>query len=433
MLNVLSVLERMRARPRPKLFMLAVLLALPLASLGCKKPEICDDKADNDGDNLIDCDDVTDCSLAPNCVVLECGNGGVDAGEDCDGANLNNQQCTDQGFASGALACNADCSFNTNACVAGDVELCGNGIDDDADTKIDCNDAGCATDAACDAPSANNNAVGAGFSGALAVAISNNGATAFFTGYNAADQAAVFSAPTTGGAATQLFAGAPLDKPTGLALSPDGTTLFIADLSAGVNEAGGVFSMPVAGATPTALVIGNILRPSAIAVSDDGATLFIGAAQAADGVTGVFSAAIAGGNAVLLTALQDPAALAVAGDQVLAVESITINNRASVVKIPVVGGAPTVLAAGLQIDYPAGVSTLVGDATVLFSAVDVTLPNFGSGLFQVSINGGAINPVELGSDFASVGSLARARNNNNFAIVDTEAGAASNGAVFRLQ
>jgi hypothetical protein len=469
-----------RTRARPTWLLLAAWLALPLMGAGCKKPEVCDDGADNDGDGQTDCDDA-ECSAAPNCVVEVCGNGAIDAGEDCDGANLNNEDCadqagfnagtlacnddctfntdacenngvcgdgvintgeecdgnqlggadcTDEGFASGTLACNVDCSFNTDAC---SNEACGNGIDDDANAAIDCNDAGCVADINCDTPSANNNAVGAGFNGALALAISNDGATAFFSAYNGAGDAAIFSVATAGGNATQLFAGAPLDKPTGLSLSPDGATLFITDLSSGANELGGVFSMPVAGAAPTAIIVGNVVRPSTVAVSNDGLTLFLGGANAANGQTGVFSASIAGGNATLLSALNDPAALSIAGNQILAVEAVSANHRSSVVKIPIAGGAPTVIATGFHMDYPAGVSTLVGDTTVLFSAVDNTLPNFGSGLFQVSINGGAITPVDVGDTFISAGALARARNNNNFVLVDTEAGAGVTGAIFRLQ
>ena len=43
-----------------------------------------------------------------------CGNNTLDAGETCDGVNLNNQTCATQGFASGNLTCNATCtSSNT--------------------------------------------------------------------------------------------------------------------------------------------------------------------------------------------------------------------------------------------------------------------------------------------------------------------------------
>lgn len=47
-----------------------------------------------------------------------CGDGEQYAGEDCDGADLNGQTCTSVGFASGTLACDANCVFDTSACVA---------------------------------------------------------------------------------------------------------------------------------------------------------------------------------------------------------------------------------------------------------------------------------------------------------------------------
>lgn len=66
---------------------------------------------------LTDCSgfDTSDCTIPVNC-----GNGDIDAGEDCDGANLNNTTCADlAGFTSGSLACAGDCSFDTSSCVAG--------------------------------------------------------------------------------------------------------------------------------------------------------------------------------------------------------------------------------------------------------------------------------------------------------------------------
>lgn len=47
-----------------------------------------------------------------------CGNGAVDAGEQCDGANLAGQTCTSLGLPGNALACAVNCTFNTSACVA---------------------------------------------------------------------------------------------------------------------------------------------------------------------------------------------------------------------------------------------------------------------------------------------------------------------------
>ena len=47
-----------------------------------------------------------------------CGNGVIDPGEDCDGADLGGQTCQSQGFGSGTLACGPGCSFDTSGCVA---------------------------------------------------------------------------------------------------------------------------------------------------------------------------------------------------------------------------------------------------------------------------------------------------------------------------
>jgi hypothetical protein len=49
---------------------------------------------------------------------LSCGNGVIDAGEDCDQSNLNLQTCMTQGFAGGLLACGAGCKFDTSGCSA---------------------------------------------------------------------------------------------------------------------------------------------------------------------------------------------------------------------------------------------------------------------------------------------------------------------------
>lgn len=56
-----------------------------------------------------------------------CGNGAIDAGEDCDGAELGDATCEsiDKGFDGGDLACADDCTFDTSACV---MATCGNDL-----------------------------------------------------------------------------------------------------------------------------------------------------------------------------------------------------------------------------------------------------------------------------------------------------------------
>ncbi|MFN2378238.1 MAG: M12 family metallo-peptidase [Candidatus Binatia bacterium] len=60
----------------------------------------------------------------PTCFAgSTCGNGVLDAGEQCDGINLNGGTCTNRGFAGGTLSCSSNCTFNTAQCTN-----CGNNV-----------------------------------------------------------------------------------------------------------------------------------------------------------------------------------------------------------------------------------------------------------------------------------------------------------------
>jgi len=74
-----------------------------------------------------------------------CGNGTIDAGEDCDGTNLNGKNCGSVGnFSGGILTCTSSCTFDTSQCDRlGHQAQCGDGKDNDGDGKVDLNDPGC--------------------------------------------------------------------------------------------------------------------------------------------------------------------------------------------------------------------------------------------------------------------------------------------------
>lgn len=50
-------------------------------------------------------------------TVTNCGNGVVDAGEQCDGSNLNGKTCVDFATEGGTLTCRPTCTFNTTQCI----------------------------------------------------------------------------------------------------------------------------------------------------------------------------------------------------------------------------------------------------------------------------------------------------------------------------
>ena len=50
---------------------------------------------------------------------INCGNGNVDYGEQCDGANFNGESCLSQNFTTGDLKCGSDCTIDTSNCTNG--------------------------------------------------------------------------------------------------------------------------------------------------------------------------------------------------------------------------------------------------------------------------------------------------------------------------
>lgn len=73
-----------------------------------------------------------------------CGNGVIDAGEECDGVNFNNQTCISKGFDSGSLSCSNTCTISTQSCeLIIPREVCGDGIDNDNDGFVDSADSDC--------------------------------------------------------------------------------------------------------------------------------------------------------------------------------------------------------------------------------------------------------------------------------------------------
>ncbi|PKN44154.1 MAG: hypothetical protein CVU59_12395, partial [Deltaproteobacteria bacterium HGW-Deltaproteobacteria-17] len=78
------------------------------------------------GGNLA-CDGQTCTFDTGNCATYgRCGDDEVQAGEACDGANLNDRNCESFEYYGGALTCGADCQFNFTSCI--EAGRCGDGI-----------------------------------------------------------------------------------------------------------------------------------------------------------------------------------------------------------------------------------------------------------------------------------------------------------------
>lgn len=68
-----------------------------------------------------------------------CGNGAIDPGEDCDGAELAGESCESRGFADGTLLCSEQCGFDEHLC---NTPGCGDGVVDEGE-QCDCGGGPC--------------------------------------------------------------------------------------------------------------------------------------------------------------------------------------------------------------------------------------------------------------------------------------------------
>jgi prepilin-type N-terminal cleavage/methylation domain-containing protein len=90
----------------------------------CQNGSICGNNVCEQNENSSNCPQ--DCPPGP--PPSNCGDGVIQSGEQCDGSNLNGQTCVGEGYGSGTLVCNSDCTFDFSRCVpAGDGSTCGDG------------------------------------------------------------------------------------------------------------------------------------------------------------------------------------------------------------------------------------------------------------------------------------------------------------------
>ncbi|MGA1393611.1 MAG: choice-of-anchor L domain-containing protein, partial [Phycisphaerales bacterium] len=128
----------------------------------CAPPaELCDNGIDDDGDDLVDCDD-PDCAADPNCPAWG-GCGDPNSGDCCEGNGTpfcSNASCCETVCAADAFCCatewdqicaQAATTLCGGLCGGGAQEVCDNGIDDDGDGLVDCDDPECAADPNCPA------------------------------------------------------------------------------------------------------------------------------------------------------------------------------------------------------------------------------------------------------------------------------------------
>jgi uncharacterized repeat protein (TIGR03803 family) len=197
----------------------------------------------------------------------------------------------------------------------------------------------------------------------------------------------------------------------GLALSPDGTTLYGITNYGGANGRGEVFSIPASGGTPTVLTSFDGTNGSnpqgGVVLSPDGMTLY-GTASAGgannDGV--VFSLPVTGGTPMILTSFNGidgsvpETGLVLSGGTLYGTTySGGANNHGVVFSLPVTGGTPTVLTSFNVTNGALAHRLLVSGSTLYGTTAEGGASGYGE-VFSLPMSGG--DPAILTSFNANV-------------------------------
>lgn len=278
----------------------------------------------------------------------------------------------------------------------------------------------------------------------LDAVLTASGSTAFFLARDAQRQPALFRMmPGATTPSTVTLSGVRLTFPTGLAISADDATLFVADQAAdrgvmGFADQGAILSVSAEGGAATAINIGTLVRPRAVAVHGSPAQLTFLAFND-DGAPVLARVPVAGGTPTTLVMgapLVDPSALTVASDGTVYVTDARGAGPASgtVLRVPSAGGTPTVIYRRARMGSPAGIALSRDERSLLVAMSD---PETGPGLaIWLAVDG--TSPRALSTFGGATGlmspvGLHRARSADVFVIADdtaADATATGFGAVF---
>lgn len=289
-------------------------------------------------------------------------------------------------------------------------------------------------------PSALSAVVSTGFEQPGDAVSSHDGKTFYFTAFIDAGEGemepAIMSVPSDGGDATVIASGAPLGMPTGLVMSCDNQTLYLADrapepvgvdeLDRDVDASGALFALSVASGDLTELVADDIRKPAGMALSVDCTTLYVTGSNRSR-APAVFTLSTAGG----------PVRTLISGAPLVSPTGLHVDERsvAWVMDHLAEGGdGPGVLFAidddgqatevitDLRMGTPGGVSLNSSGSTAFIPTID---ENGRGRLTSVALATGAVVHIPAGALTDPAG-IRTARNASVFAVVDAE-----NGIIYR--
>ena len=254
-------------------------------------------------------------------------------------------------------------------------------------------------------------------------ALSPDGAQVYFTAEADAGDGVFRAVP--GGDAEPLAQGAPLVEPRGLALSSDGSTIYIADQaapdSAGVGQ---VFSLPIAGGAPAALPGAAGYRPRALAVVGEGGAdvLYIVGSRPDDGRPVLLRVSVGSDSATIVASgspMVEPSGVTVAGDGTILVadRGAAGEGRGSLFRVR--GSSVERIASGFLVGGPVvGVALTFDEQAVLVSSLEEQTRSAQALIVDLKSLGQARFNNVIGAN-SGAGGLQRAADRNIFVWADS--------------
>jgi hypothetical protein len=258
-----------------------------------------------------------------------------------------------------------------------------------------------------------------GFESPLDAVATPDGESFFFTAYTLEEEAALFSVPAAGGEATVLHAGLPLEDPTGLVMSCDGETVYVADIAADAEEGGApILAFDRAAGRLAPLAQSGIAEAASLALASDCETLHV-TGYTAGGDPALFTLPRGGGEAEVVLAgapLESPSGIYVDADGVSwVIDHLPRGGRGGVLWAVTPEGEASEVVSGLGLAEPAGVSLVAGGGTAVIA--NRTIDGAGQ-LLAVHIESGERSEIE--TSMVDPAGLRTAREAGVFAIADSE-------------
>jgi DNA-binding beta-propeller fold protein YncE len=245
------------------------------------------------------------------------------------------------------------------------------------------------------------------------------------------------SVPAAGGSATTIVQGAPLVKPTGVAVATDGSRVFVADQQAlqdsvaGVS--GGVLQVSTTGPPAPTLLAGTEGRsPRGLdVVSEGGADIvYFTGLDPANGTPGLFRVPVAGGSVTTVAEgapfVSPDSVVVTAGGVAYVTDQGSGQGKGEVLKVS--DGKATPVLPDLRLGSPAGVTTVNDDATLLVSSIDAASLSDQVLFLDVATGKTAAATKVIGANKDSAGGLHRAHTAPVLAWADVSRG----GRVYRV-